>query len=533
MNYMSYAELAFAGDDQPIEMTSAAFTPSNYGSIIYGKTGIWFRYLQYYLGDEMTDSIFHDYYDTWKFKHPYPHDLEAIYTRHVDEDLTWFWEGVMRSTRIVDYAVQTVNDNSVTLVNYGTLDVPLEIAVYDHDGREIHREWIIGFTGEKTLDIPAEAYQIKLDPANRMPDINKSNNTYRRKIGLHFVFDQPDYSKREWYWLPWFFDWNAHNGWTPGLRFYSGYIPTYSYGSHIGFGWDFNHHRVIGNIGGMKKMQGQWGFHSMEISGDLGQGSGRCGAQIEWEGTWKKPAISYPVSGMGFALYYHDLDSLALSPSLYSAGQYTILKGGWYYRDNSRAMVKYGLKGTLQTGLSGGSFTQIGLTGTIQKRWTKSMRINLRMFAGHLLGDTVPRQYRWYVGGGIDPNFEQTFVFDRTADPSRYNIHDEQYIQDGPALRGRAIDDKSDVIVATETVWAINLDQSLPKIPFKLFVDFAGGSDLTESLVDAGLKLDFQRIQLILPLYQSWDSDTTPTDKDWILDRLRFSISFSGFRIGF
>ena len=65
--------------DQPIETASQDFTPTNYGAIVYGKTGIGMDYMLAYLGDTLFNKCMHAYFDKWKFKHPQPDDLRDVF----------------------------------------------------------------------------------------------------------------------------------------------------------------------------------------------------------------------------------------------------------------------------------------------------------------------------------------------------------------------------------------------------------------------------------------------------------------------
>ena len=50
--------------------------------------------------------------------------------------------------------------------------------------------------------------------------------------------------------------------------------------------------------------------------------------------------------------------------------------------------------------------------------------------------------------------------------------------------------------------------------------------------IDFGLKKSFGPIEIIVPLYQSWEiEDQLVLDSDWILERMRVSLSISNFNI--
>lgn len=67
-----------AKKDQPIETTSQDFSETNYDVIAYYKTALWMKKLEDYVGKNVFDSCLHEYYNRWKFKHPYPADFKKV-----------------------------------------------------------------------------------------------------------------------------------------------------------------------------------------------------------------------------------------------------------------------------------------------------------------------------------------------------------------------------------------------------------------------------------------------------------------------
>jgi len=64
--------------DQPIQTSSEIFSIENYDIIVYEKTSQWLKLLEQKVGLSKFDEIMHEYYQTWKFKHPYPDDFKKI-----------------------------------------------------------------------------------------------------------------------------------------------------------------------------------------------------------------------------------------------------------------------------------------------------------------------------------------------------------------------------------------------------------------------------------------------------------------------
>ena len=73
-----FLSVTMAKKDQPVETASPDFSEVNYGLIAYYKAGQWMQLLEKTLGTEIFDSCMHEYYQRWKFKHPYPEDFRKV-----------------------------------------------------------------------------------------------------------------------------------------------------------------------------------------------------------------------------------------------------------------------------------------------------------------------------------------------------------------------------------------------------------------------------------------------------------------------
>ena len=113
----------------------------------------------------------------------------------------------------------------MTVTNLGSMNSPVELALYDRSGSEIERRWLAGFSGMKNVSLPEGAEKAVIDPDNIMPDINRENNTTSQPLKFNFVFDQPTFHLRDVNYLPWL-NGNAFNGVTPGVYFTQDSFPA-------------------------------------------------------------------------------------------------------------------------------------------------------------------------------------------------------------------------------------------------------------------------------------------------------------------
>lgn len=105
------------------------------------------------------------------------------------KELDWFFRQWVRESWSLDYAVQSVNVTPkesggyravVTVQRIGQALMPISIAVVLQNGEQVFRLW----NGEKqseqiTIDVSSNIQEVRIDPAGILPDIERSNNTYR------------------------------------------------------------------------------------------------------------------------------------------------------------------------------------------------------------------------------------------------------------------------------------------------------------------------------------------------------------------
>ncbi len=520
INYIQYLPSARSLDAQPLNLTADKYERGNYGQH-YSKTAVFTRFLQHYLGEEKINEIFRDFFETWKFKHPQPEDFKAVFKKHVKEDLSWYLEDVFTKTNYIDYGIQS-DRNQFRVTNHGTMNAPVEIAFYDRNGNEIGRRWLKGFSGTVMLEGSENATKAVIDPDGFMPDADRTNHTTKRKLDVNFVWDRPNYYDLDVNLLPWLFSYNVYNGFTPGLMLYSGFTPGFfGRGLAVRPMWDFKHNRLVGGITLRRGLvPNQW-LNSGTVSISVGDYSGRSGANITFMGTVKAPIVPYPRNRIKAQLFYHNIDSSAVDYSLYEGGHFTVGNFSWAREWSPNAFYNASVTGELK---GSGDFLRAAFVAHSSYRYSKKGTVQVRLWTGTFLNQKkVPIQYRTFYSGGVDPDFSKN-ILDRTGSDSGLNIYKDQYLLDGPGLHGLALDSSQNPLSTTGFAWGLNLSNKTGG-PLTLFVDAAGGDELSNTYVDAGVQIGF----LIVPLYQSWEQKNKyPNNKKWLLDRLRFELDLSG-----
>jgi len=123
--------------DQPIETSSEDFSETNYGVIAYCKTSLWMKKLEDFVGKDLFDTCLHEYYNRWKFKHPYPEDfknvVEEVSGKKVDTIFTFLVKkGSLNRTKKKEFKVASFfNLNNTDQYNYLFLSPAIGYNYYD------------------------------------------------------------------------------------------------------------------------------------------------------------------------------------------------------------------------------------------------------------------------------------------------------------------------------------------------------------------------------------------------------------------
>lgn len=513
--YFSYAMSAKNRDVQPLNLKADEYKGGNYG-LNYNKTSVFTRFLQHYLGEEKMDEIMQDYYETWKFRHPYPEDVKAIFEKHTDKDLSWYFDGVFNTTDYVDFSIQKKR-NRYLISNNGDLKTPVEVVFFGDNHKVLERRWVEGFEWRTTIEGPNNTWYAIIDPDEHMPDVNRINNATRKEIQFNWIWGQPTFYDHDINYAPWLFSYSYYNGWTPGILFYKGFLFGYDKMTTLQPMWDTKNGKLVGRVSVIKKYDPNGFFKNSGLGIKASQFEGRTGVGIEFIGRFGKDESKSKISGN---INYAQLDSNAFDPTLYTFG------------NHGTASIKYSLtreldgllkQSRLEIGVqSGDRFSSAWTEANLKLKFSKKHGTDIRFWAGSFLSDSnVPNQYRTYLSGGVDPNFS-SLVFDRTGQ-SGISILNRQYIKDGPGMRGIATDENGMPLSSNGFTWGVNID---PSIPF--FIDIVGGDDFNDTYTAVGLKFG----PIIFPLYQSWELDRkTAKDLNWVRDRMRISFSLEGMKI--
>ena len=229
---ISYIIPASYNVDQPIQLHSAEYTPLNYGAVVYSKTAIMFDYLKAYLGEDIFDACIKNYYETWKFKHPQPRDVQLAFEATSGQDLTWFFEDMLRSAQKIDYKVQKVikkdGKTQVTIKNNGGLTAPVSVTAFGKNDT-LSKVWSSSIKNLDTLLFNHEGvHHYQINGLKVIPELNSQNNYIRQKglfkktepIQFQWLGGLDNPGKTLIYYSP-ILGWNNYDKLMLGLAFYN------------------------------------------------------------------------------------------------------------------------------------------------------------------------------------------------------------------------------------------------------------------------------------------------------------------------
>ena len=201
-----YGEIS-GNETEPPMMWNANYGGDMYGFQTYSKTPMMLSMLGGIVGDREVQRAMSEYTKAWAFKHPSPWDYIFFMNNQLKQDLNWFWYYWLWTTESVDGSIENVTTSgsrtTVTVKQAGQMPSPVVLKVqFAADGPAIKPmanarmvdatsaivTWPVDiwFNGSRTyqavLDFGGRAITtITLDPDQRFPDRNATDNTWPRQ----------------------------------------------------------------------------------------------------------------------------------------------------------------------------------------------------------------------------------------------------------------------------------------------------------------------------------------------------------------
>jgi hypothetical protein len=189
------ARYMFSDHSDVLNTIPEVIQQQNLGNAAYGKPAIMLHALrELVLGPKRFDEAFKEYIRRWAFKHPSPWDFFRTMENVGGEDLDWFWRGWVFNNWRIDQSVKDVklrNNNPdsgalITLENIEKMPMPATVLVREANGKEHRYQFPVEIwqrSAQYVFEVPttSQVTEVTVDPDKKLPDWNRSNNTWRGK----------------------------------------------------------------------------------------------------------------------------------------------------------------------------------------------------------------------------------------------------------------------------------------------------------------------------------------------------------------
>ena len=557
LQHIAYQFNASRNYDQPLVMGSKNFTQMNYGAMVYSKTGIGFHYLKAYLGEELFDNCMNEYFNQWKFKHPNPDDIKIVFETVCGENLDWFFEDYIKTTKKTDYSlkkISKINDQEylIKLKNVTGYKSPIPIQMINDSNEIISEKWIKGFKKDttfvyKTRGNPSRIaldYDVITTDYNYKNHIAKSNGLFKfyKPIKFNFLPISINNNKENIIYYSPVIAGNAYDKTMAGLALYNSSIndkkvewlvnPLYGFGSKklIGSGkiqTNINTNGLFPRIELGYKIRSYHNEHDdlykeqrwtkQEIFTDLRFKSNNLRSSpfqnlklraIKVDDFEPDVILIWPLASRRKTAYYGEIEYNLKSRQILKPKE---LKLNYIYGFNENS----NLVNCLQ------------LESKIEKSYNKnSDKIRWRFFTGYHFNKDITKQYSFYLSG---KNGRTDYLYD--------NIYLARNSSNQKYLLSRQNDNSYGGFKVMDTTlrsdnWMIsnNFKIDIPKLPIGVFADFGVfSSSASENKVKweynagiyASVVVNEEIIGIYLPILYSDNIGETLNDFK-VLQRINF-----------
>jgi len=526
--------------EQALDLPSTEYSRMNYGQMIYNKTAMGFRYLRAYLGDSVFDASMCDFYNQWKFRHPQPNDLRTAFELHTSQNLNWFFDDFIGTTKRLDYRIEKLENQQILIKNKGEMVSPLIIAGLKGDSVYFEK-WIDGFSGSQWIKIPKGDFSvIKIDPNHVMPELFRLNNNIRTTgifpkadpVQAQLLFGIEDPEKIPLMYIP-AVNWNYENGFMAGVALYNGLItpkpieylvmPLYSFQNSklAGFGkisyniTPYNHFIQKATV----TLQGtQFGAPGNQNYSKL-----LVGADINFRKNKDNNSVQHSI-----------YSRIVLASDLYQIRNEVDADLNLYFQfgynlQNSRLVNPYKLLVSFE---SGTTFSKTAVNFNYRQSYNgKENGLELRFFAGAMLKNTVSNSLYSLAPGGRSGR--EQYLYEGTY-PDRFGEFGSSFwSRQMTASEGGLVSPVNGALGYSQWLVSLSLSSTLPGIlaktgikPFvNLLLNDHGLSTAYNSpfFVEAGFKAGISNIfEIYVPLVVS---NNIKSSTGQFKDRIRFVIN--------
>ncbi|KPK68310.1 hypothetical protein AMJ87_12115 [candidate division WOR_3 bacterium SM23_60] len=493
--------------EQPILTPAYAFLdiPFSYTNSAYSKPVLFLRYLESFLGSAQFERIIQRYFQEYAFTHPTTQDFLTICEEETNRDLDSLFYRVLRTTDFSDWQVTAVTDNSVEVVNAGSLRLPTDVLIETEFGARV-----VPLSTERNVDtiiLPASAGKVKrvtIDPYGNLIEANRWNNHYPRKFRMKPIFAFPSFDYYTILYAP-FIWYSSFDGIQVGMYFFGDQFADVDFmkGRHQWFfGADYGSrcNKMYFALRYQTPVLFDYGVRTrVRIAGSNANDEMHFRAGIR--NSFGIPFSRSPQWTVETYLAHSRMMSLEQVDTIDWQGGAVGTFGNTLGYDHAGWHAQLDVAVAHEVLASDWDFTRVTLT--VEKEAYLGIPFRMRMFAGRIFGD-APIQEQLYLSGALRINFLADLFFSQAGS---FSPQEHIHIKGHGNMRGYQT-----LHIKSKELFCINTEVP-SRFPIRLFFDV--GYYRTYA-ADFGARVVLGPVSLNVPFY-------TRTDEPW---KLRWSIGF-------
>ncbi len=491
----AYFMQARQNKDQPANLHADLFTYGNYFAMVYQKPAMIFKHLENYLGVNEFDRIMQLFFETWKFKHPQPDDLQNLFESETGKNLDWLFDGLINSDKKLQYSIRSTKkvgeDLNVVIQNEGGIAAPFPLATFSNSQREINN-WVEGFEGTETITLAGagNAEYVVIDPDTVTLQLypakgRVSTSGFFKKAGplkVHFPGAVEDPDINQVFIIP-TLGMNTNDKFMLGFGVYNRLFPQKKFNYFIMPMYSFGLEKLSGSAEINYNLYPNQLFRRIKISG-LGKSyAGYTKIEPNIELIFKPRSLKFsPLQKLNFRYAFIQVDQEALPQY---EENYEIFEGK-YSLEKSLGRWQYGLTTGLKHKVDG--FLSWENEGFVSWKYYKNSRLKSRIFYGKFLKDKpVETAFQYGLSGSLDYSMDDVFLDRATISHDFKGFETQTNLKHG-GFRGWV------PVFSDSWMFATNFDVDIPYVGlFNLFADVGVAGNDSKVYYDAGIRLSLIR----------------------------------------
>ena len=503
--------IMWKGVDKPNNLPAPEYDTNGNEVIVYHKTAMTMSGLQWYLGEQKYDRLVQTYFEKWKFKHPYPEDFYALASEIAGEDLTWFFDQWMKTTKYNDFVVDDITTSKsgdqyrtiVKIKNKGTMTMPSPVFLTTESGEKLEARWDPRKSDEVAFTHNSPVKKVEVNENQDILELNYKNNSSTFNYAFHPLLSIPTLNRYDANIFPVVNYEGQKDKFQLGAGFWAG-EPLTGPEFHFTTLYYAPNSNSIGYRNHFRYRMPRLILNYSDIGWNLFDQEGFSKQEVYFRSKYDN-ALSYIASGeIGFG-HYKNYDMAYMDKNIYQNAEYSTVDVKLFSQYSTRE-YRYNLMLGISKGLKvlkgQFDFTKVEAELNNRYKFTSKDFIESRIYARQADG-SIPVKEGYFLGGSADPRRNTMFL----SRSGNFSVLNKMGSGKGLGLYGYAAN--NDTVLVGKAGLSTRLTLTTELLPVSIFADAGSvGQDFGKAAgsswyFDAGLSYKIAFMQIHLPLWVS------------------------------